>query len=315
MYNFIYSSSNEYAPYCLTSICSLLVNNQDLAPDIYIYILSNQIEEQMRGRIRELCFRFSAKVAFIDGDETICKIFERGAKLNFNPSSFLRIFIPELLPLDVEKALFIDSDTYIRHGIRTLYNTDISDYLCAMSYNQPIYRAMLREADLKENDGFFNAGIILLNLAAWRKQNIQNKVLDYYYENGGNFPADDQSVINAIVANNTVVLEYKYNAMVGNFFWSYKKFCTINTPIGRKTRAEFLEARNDPVIIHFNGPGLRPWEKWCAHPYTKEYRRMLLQCNPEYKIKRSPHRMLWLLAQYIKHKVLDKLEKAVSREK
>lgn len=31
MYNFIYSTSNEYAPYCAASIKSMLMNNDQLA--------------------------------------------------------------------------------------------------------------------------------------------------------------------------------------------------------------------------------------------------------------------------------------------
>ena len=46
--------------------------------------------------------------------------------------------------------------------------------------------------------------------------------------------------------------------MIGTFYWSYYKFCKINIKIGNKTKLEFLEAKHKPVIVHFNGPGVRP---------------------------------------------------------
>lgn len=232
-----------------------------------------------------------------------------GGTLNFNISSFLRIFIPELIP-DEDKALFIDSDTLIKTGIKELYDTDISDYMCAMSYNMPIYSAMLNEAHLKSADGYYNAGVILLNLKKWRENEIQKRILDFYYANGGNFPTDDQSIINAIVSRECYTLDYKYNAMIGTFYWSYSKFCKMNTDIGCKSRDEYENARRNPVIIHFNGPGVRPWEKWCAHPHTKEYRSILRMNYPEFEFVPSKSRM-HMIAQYCKHKIIDRMEMSI----
>lgn len=312
MYNFIYSTSNEYAPYCMTSMSSLLKNNSDL-DNVKFYVLSNDIEEAMKKNMRAVADKFRAEVEFIDCMLTISEIFRGGAQLNFNVSSFLRIFIPQLLPRDVEKALFIDSDTYINYGIKELYDTDITEYLCGMSYNQPIYEEMLKEASLNKDEEYFNAGVILINLEKWRERNIQNEILNYYYKQGGNFPTDDQSVINAIVGKETKVLSYKYNSMIGNFYWSYKKFCKINTIIGRKTSEEYLEAKKTPVIVHFNGPGVRPWEKFCAHPYAKKYRDELLYCNPGYCLKNAKQSIIYLWMQYLKHKVVDNMECLINR--
>ena len=207
-------------------------------------------------------------IKLIDSRATIEKIFSSGAKLNFNPSSFLRIFIPEILP-ELDKALFVDSDTYVSHGITDLYNTNIDNIPCAMCCNMPIYQEMQREAGLSKDDPYYNAGVILLNLKYWRDNNIQNKILDYYYSNGGNFGTDDQSVINALVAKDALRLHYKYNMMIVGCYCSYKKFTSINMKAGICTKEEYLEAQRHPTIIHFNGPGVRPWQRFCGHPYIR----------------------------------------------
>ena len=311
MYNFIYSSSNIYAPYCLTSMGSLLKNNQELS-ECCFYVLSNDITTAMKEKMEALCRSFNADLHIIDCNPVIKEILEGGGKLNFNPSSFLRIFIPQILP-QVDKALFIDSDTYICSGIKELYETDITNYYCAMSYNMPIYKEMLQEAQMKSTAGYFNAGVILLNLKLWREKEIHKRILQFYHNHGGNFPTDDQSVINAIVAEETLVLPYKYNAMIGVFYWSFKKFCKINTKIGYKTKKEYMEARQRPVIIHFNGPGVRPWEKLCGHPYTRVYTKELMSVNPEYKRKMPEGSIQKNIGQYFKHKIVDKIECFVNK--
>lgn len=171
--------------------------------------MSNDISASNKSKLEKVCSSYEAEVKIIDCMSVISSIFE-GGKLNFNPLFFLRIFIPQIVP-DIDKALFIDSDVYVCNGIKELYDNDIDNYYCAMSYNMPIYRDMLQEAQMNLNDGYYNAGIILLNLKAWREDEIQKKILKFYYDNGGNFPTDDQSVINAIVARKIVTLPYKYN--------------------------------------------------------------------------------------------------------
>ncbi len=177
----------------------------------------------------------------------------------------------------------------------------------------PIYSEMQKEAGLSADQGYYNAGIILLNLKAWREQRVQERILDYYYINGGSFPTDDQSVINAIVSKQTLTLDYKYNAMIGTFYWSYKKFCQINQIAGIKTKYEYDNASVHPVIVHFNGPGVRPWEKWCAHPYSKKFRECMFRMNPDIALSVSSKGIKYSVAQYIKHKVFDSVERIVNK--
>ena len=77
MYNFIYSSSNIYAPYCLTSMGSLLRNNPELT-DVNFFILSNDISQMMEERMRMLCDSFHAKLTVVKCEAVIRSIFAGG---------------------------------------------------------------------------------------------------------------------------------------------------------------------------------------------------------------------------------------------
>ena len=110
-----------------------------------------------------------------------------------------------------------------------------------------------------------------------------------------------------------MVLPYKYNAMIGRFYWSFKKFCKMHTKVGYETKVKFMEAKHRPVIVHFNGPGVRPWEKLCGHPYTQVYIKELKNINPEYKRKMANGSMMINFAQYCKHKLIDRMECFVNK--
>lgn len=99
-----------------------------------------------------------------------------------------------------------------------------------------------------------------------------------------------------------------HNAMIGTFDWSSHKFCKINTQVSSKIKEEYLEARYRPVIIHFNGPGVRPWEKFCVHLFAKKYKKLLLTVNQEYIPSNSRKGIIFDICQFLKHKVIDRIE-------
>ncbi len=88
MYNFVYSSSDQYAPYCLVSMASLLKNNSDLN-DVNFYILSNDISDKNRDIMKKLCDDFSASLNIVDCDETISQILRGGVHLTLMFQAFL----------------------------------------------------------------------------------------------------------------------------------------------------------------------------------------------------------------------------------
>lgn len=303
MYNIVYSSSNIYLPYCTTSIASLLENNIDIK-QMRIFILSNSIKEEDQQKTKALFTKWeNVEIVFIDTQQAQKKLENMGAKLNFNISSMLRVFIAELLPEDVEKALFIDSDTYVNKGICEFYDIDITNYVCGMCYNQFVYREMQIEAGLDEKDGYFNAGVILINLKRWREDKIQEKMVECYKAKGCNFAQDDQGLINTVLAKQTYYLPYKYNVMTLSFFCTYKRFCKENMTVGYRSKEEYLEAQKCPVVVHFNGPGVRPWERWSVHPYTGKYRKIMRKYNPGIKLINSKNTKLYQISRYIKHTI------------
>lgn len=176
---------------------------------------------------------------------------------------------------------------------------------------QETFREFLIESGLEPNSPYYNAGVMLVNLVFWRKHDIQKQLIDYYIKKG-HFSVDDQGVLNGVLADSTVRLPYKYNAMKPIFTRSYKQFCHANLPIGFTTSEEFYEAKNNPVIVHFNGPALRPWMKWCGHPFTGPFRKCLYKHFPNYKLWTSNRTKSFVLKQYIWNRFLSRLSKYIN---
>lgn len=82
MYNFIYSSSDAYAPYCVTSITTLLKNNPDLT-DAHIFVLSNAISDKNIRIMKWRCNEYKAKLSIINCADKIMNIEAGGGDTKF----------------------------------------------------------------------------------------------------------------------------------------------------------------------------------------------------------------------------------------
>lgn len=135
-YNICFSSSNIYIPFCIAAVESMLHNNSELRGNTTLHLLSNEISNENIENLKLLLDAHKVTLNIIDVTNFKKRIEKLNLNLEFNISSVLRLFIAELLP-EIDKVLFIDSDTYILRGISSLYDVDISNAPCAMVLNQP----------------------------------------------------------------------------------------------------------------------------------------------------------------------------------
>ncbi|WP_202799349.1 glycosyltransferase, partial [Treponema sp. JC4] len=98
--------------------------------------------------------------------------------------AYLRFFIEKKLPSDVHKVLYFDCDIIVVDSLMELYETDISDFSLAAAFDvecDDICR--YNRLDYPFKDGYFNSGVMLINLDYWRKHSISEKALKFVMEN------------------------------------------------------------------------------------------------------------------------------------
>lgn len=180
-------------------------------------------------------------------------------------STFYRLFLSELLP-PIPKVLYLDADIIVRHSLMPLWNTDIEDSAVGvvpdgLEGTKEFYDRLGYPSRL----GYFNAGVMLINLNYWRSHNLVTLFMDYLQKNARKLLLFDQDILNYIFKDCKISLPITYNLTSGFLFkepkydyWKYEK--------------EVLEARKDPVILHF--AGCQPWiayNKQQVHPFASSF--------------------------------------------
>ena len=196
---------------------------------------------------------------------------------NVSKSAIYKFFLADLLP-HLNKVLYLDGDTLVLDSIDSLYNTDINEDYCAavkdykinMEYKQQFFKKIV-----SAHGGYFNSGVLLLNLYLIRKNKICAQLLDYR-RNGINFFMD-QDALNVKFRGHVKWLPPKFNFIASNFLFDKKRvegLYGVEIPNGVDSFDKDMKTR--PVIFHITGVP-KPWNdsKSPAAAVYAKYAKML----------------------------------------
>jgi lipopolysaccharide biosynthesis glycosyltransferase len=85
-----------------------------------------------------------------------------------SPANYYRLAAPRILPLDVHKVFYLDSDIVVRRPIKALWDIDINNSALA-AVADSVWSPDRNYARLPPGARHFNSGVTLTNLDYWRK--------------------------------------------------------------------------------------------------------------------------------------------------
>lgn len=145
-----------------------------------------------------------------------------GGAAHLSIASWYRLVIPDLLPSQFKRAIYLDCDVIVKADLQTLWKIDLKDnYLLAVprlarigSYvSSPGALMNWQELGFAPDAKYFNAGVLVFNLEQWQADNLCAKALDYLAHNRQYTRWADQCVLNAIVAGRWGELDPRWNCM------------------------------------------------------------------------------------------------------
>lgn len=266
--NIILSTDNNYVQHCCATIASILRNNNDVTIYVLTEGLSNKNEELIKG----LVYSMGGTVFFLIVQSSLLAGFPMPKSItHISIATYYRLFVSSLLPHDVDKALYLDCDIIVRKSLLELWNTDISQYALAAVYQDDpllLNTNELERLNIDSKYGYFNAGVILINLSYWRENQIEEKLYSYIINNYERIVFHDQDTLNAVLKEQTKCLDCTWN-MHATFFT--KMIYKFSSPHCLVYKQQILDGYGkDPAVVHFVGC-YKPWNWECVHPYKNEY--------------------------------------------
>ena len=267
--NIIYACDDCFAEIMGISMLSLFDSNKN-ADEIIVYILDSGITDSNKEKLFSVADKYSRRIVFLSVDGLLDKKMKqkRGSLATFS-----RLYAAQLLPEDIDTALYLDCDILVLDDLSEMYNTEIDGYYGA-AVKDCVSEMHKKSVGLLPSDNYFNAGVYLMNIRKWRNAAVSEKAALFSQKYNNRVPYADQGILNGVTAKKTKCLELKYNCYTILYDFDYKHLMLFRKPSGYYSEAEIADFKKAPAIIHFTTCflSLRPWVSGCNHPYAAKWR-------------------------------------------
>jgi len=288
--NVVYASDDNFAEIMGVSICSLFESNKDVA-ELTVYVLEDNIGKENKQKLDELAKTYGRKVQYCSIENVKPKLAslcqERGSLCTFS-----RLMLSQLLPLDLDRVLYLDCDTIVRKNLLDFYNQNFEgNIICGVM--DCISKQHRSRIGLDEKAIYINAGMMLVDFQAWHKHNIDKEIAKTIHKYSGKVPYADQGIVNISLQGHIKLVHPRYNCMSIFTTFSFDDLQEYRRPSACDSSAAINDAQKDPSIVHFVTLFCisRPWIKNSSGPYFdewKKYKQMTPWKNePERNCKKS----------------------------
>lgn len=269
-YEIVYAADDAFAPVMGVSIISLFENNQGL-DNLRITIFNSGVSESNKEKIEKIFKKYNRpsprwiKPVNLEKKLNIHLDIVRGSLAVYS-----RLFLSDYFDSSVKRILYIDADTIVVSSIKELLEENLNNKTIGATKDafSQYYR---KNIEIRPNDAMINAGVFLIDFDKWKEKRVEEKFLNYIISKNGKVQLNDQGVLNHVLNGEIYFLDPKYNMISLYYEYSYLDMIKYRKPVNFYTRNEILNAKRNPVIIHYTSAfnTVRPWFKGATHPETQ----------------------------------------------
>jgi len=208
----VYATDDNYVIYTLISINSILQNNKSNS-DYTFYIVENGINDRNRELMKNYVEKHGHEIQFYYVDPlTVDKKNRLYNNLSRVPSlSVMRVVLPDILPSNIHRLVYLDGDTIVTGNFTEFYNLDLEGKPLGM-VKDISEELRMRITGVKK--GYYNGGIMLMDIDKWKEENITKILLDSMenrYEDYVKFGFADQDLISVALEGKIKTLPPNWN--------------------------------------------------------------------------------------------------------
>lgn len=227
----VFAGDNAYITPLLTAFTSISLNTKT---PVKIHLLTNGFSDKNIQKLTKLDEKLkNIEIELIIVSDQIFENFPINSQ--WSQTIYYRYLIPILLP-ELDKALYLDGDILVFDDLSQLYHTNLNDNMLA-AIQDGFEEYFLERPIFKDLTAYINSGVLLINLTAWRDNDIPTVLFKKTKEYQDQLTHYDQDIINLVFNKKILLLEKKYNAQQ-----------RLTTPINK-------------VIYHYTGKK-KPWKAW-----------------------------------------------------
>ena len=251
----LHDKTGHYSKFTGTTMLSIFENVNTPPRSTTVHILhDNTLTLDNREKFSYVAGQYNQLVKFYNVEELcadkisdIKKFMPGIVNTNFTIASLYRLLIPQLLPADVDKCIYLDSDIIVNLDINELWRIELSYKILGVipevlnGVNTRKTFKLVADNLIKPED-YFNSGVLLMNLKIFRAE--EDLIMDgiNFISKNPAYKYFDQEILNYCFSTRTLKLPLKYNLLVNNLQYEQK----IKKGIYHFAGGAFAKGMNNP---------------------------------------------------------------------
>ena len=248
--NILYSTNKKAVPYLLTSLRSLSKNGGDA--EYNVFILHSELTEEKQAAIA-CAVAENIRLTFV---VVPTDIFLRFPTTKRYPTEiYYRLAAPLLLPKELDRILYLDTDTVVINSLKTLYDLPLGDdYLAASTNARELLTTFNRlRLGVKKKNPYVNTGVLLMNLPALRDAIDLDRIAQWTRKKRAVMWLPDQDIVFALYGDKIRLID----GMVYNISDRAIRLWNVGK---RRGRIDLEWVKKNSAIVHYLGRN-KPWKK------------------------------------------------------
>ena len=248
---------DRYVPRMGATIASILANNAGARFVFHVFVFS--ISDENRRRVAQLEQRFDVGTMIHVIDPEQFREFHHFIKSSYySAATFTRLVVPKILAGVGDRVVYLDADILCVGNVDELRTLDLAGKVVAAVPDAPVTMARRTKALNMRSKLYFNAGMMLVDVAAWMAAGISEKAVEVLSSDREDLRFQDQDALNLALEDMTLFIDNKWNHIYG-----------LVADLERDRRK--LSLQGEAVFIHFAG-SVKPWSLWTGHEATELFR-------------------------------------------
>jgi len=268
----VLSADRNFALQLATTLASL--DAVTSGPDVQrVYVLADGYDAELERRVAAGRSEW-IRLTWVDVADRL--VDDLPTNFHISRASYTRLFLASLLPPELDRVLYLDCDLLLCRPITELAGADLHGHTIGAVVDFSAPRIALPDALLGWRslglDGrlpYFNAGVLVIDLARWRALGLEQRLRDHVRDHRELLRWHDQDALNACAAGDIEELAPIWNVQVMRRLGRYSGPAFALYP-----RAVLEDAFDRPAIAHFGGYD-KPWHATMpSSPLVDEWRRL-----------------------------------------
>lgn len=239
------------------SMASVASNNPSIR--FHFHLFSNDILHLDQQKMVELAEQHALKITLYTLDNDY--FAQLPTNRLWSSAIYYRFIMAEILAQTTSTMLYLDADVVCQGDIRALLDVDFANNVVAAVPERDAawwaHQAEVLECNALAQ-GYFNSGVMLINLDAWRSEAVYEHILRLAADpqQQAKLTFYDQDLLNLALVDKKMFLNSVYNTQY-----------SLNYELNEAKRKSFTSTC---IFMHFIGP-TKPWHLWAQYPSAQAF--------------------------------------------